>query len=447
MFYRLAFLVLGLWGSTALAGQAQQLNTAKLDSLLTALADNHQLMGSLALSHDGQVVYRRAFGDQQAAGNTKNPATAATRYRIGSVTKLFTATIIFQLIEEKKLTLTTPLATFFPQLPNAGRITIDQLLSHRSGLHDFVGDTAYAGYETRPQTTAQLLARMQQNTSDFEPGAKFAYSNSNYVVLGYVIEKLTGRTYAQALQKRIVAKAGLQNTYYGGKIDPQNHEASSYVPAAPGWAAAPETDMSIPGGAGSIVSTPIALTRFLEVLFGGKLVSMESLRQMETMRDGYGRGMFQLPFAGKADYGHNGSIDGFHTLAFYFPNDKLAVALCANAGAPAALNTALLGALSSYFRLPFKIPNFQAKAFVPTLAALDRRVGTYASPQFPLKIVLTKASGTLIAQATGQGPLTLEPVSADVFTFEPAGIRMDFDPAKPIFTLQQAGRSFVFTKE
>ncbi len=426
----------------SLAAPAQTLNTAKLDSLLTALGTHDKLMGSLVLSRDGKVVYSRAVGYRQVDGTTNVPATAATRYRVGSITKMFTATMIFQLIDEKKLTLETPLATFFPQLPNARTITIDQLLSHRSGLHDFASDGAELGYKS----PAEMLALIAKTTPDFEPGARFAYSNSNYVVLGYLLEKLTKQPYAQALQKRVVAKAALQNTYYGGKITPAKQEAFSYERNGTSWKPGPETDMSVPGGAGAIVSTPTDITRFLEALFGGKLVSPASLLAMQTTRDKFGRGLMLLPFSGHPGYGHGGIIDDFRSIASYFPNEKLAVALCSNSG-PGSIDEAIVGVLSIYFNQPYKIPTFAASAYAPTPADLDRYAGTYGSPAIPLKITVTKEGATLRAQATGQGAFVLEAVSAGVFKFDQAGIKMVFDPARPTFLLQQGGKEYPFTKE
>jgi D-alanyl-D-alanine carboxypeptidase len=437
-------LLAALLGAATFTTQAQRLNTAKLDSLLTSLAANNKMMGSLAVSRAGQVVYSHAFGSAQLAPNV--PATPATRYRMGSISKMFTATMIFQLIEEKKLTLDTKLATFFPQLPNAKTITIDQLLSHRSGLHSLTDDAAYLGYMTQPKTQAELLAIMAATKPDFEPGAKFAYSNSNYIVLGYLVEKLGKQPYAQALQKRVAAKAGLKNTYYGGKIDPAKQEALSYKPGPGGWVLDTETDMSIPGGAGSVVSTPADLDRFLEALFGGKLVSAASLDEMKTIRDGFGRGLMLLPFGSKQSYGHGGAIDGFRSMASYFPDDKLAITLSTNAQSY-PLNDAMLGILSICFNQPYKIPDFAAPAFVPAAADLDRYAGTYASPQIPLKVTFKKDGNTLLSQATGQQPFPLEPVSRGVFKYDAAGIRAEFAADKPTFTLKQGGREFVFTKE
>ena len=444
MWHRPTLALASLLSLGTLASQAQTLNTAKLDSLLTALAANNKEMGSLAISQAGKVVYSRAFGAAQLAPNV--PATPATHYRVGSISKMFTATMILQLIEEKKLTLATPLATFFPQLPNAKAITIDQLLSHRSGLHSFTSDPAYPSYMTQPKTQAEMLALIAPTKPDFEPGTNYAYSNSNYVVLSYIIEKLTKMPYAQALQKRITTKAGLKDTYYGGKIDPAKQEAFSYAGGPSGWKLMPETDMSIPSGAGAIVSTPADLDRFLEALFGGRLVSAASLGEMKTIRDGYGRGLMLLPFGSKQSYGHGGSIDGFLSMASYFPDDKVAVAVCTN-GQQYPLNDLMLGILSIYFGKPYKIPNFAAPAYVPAAADLDRYAGTYASPQIPLKVTLTKEGNTLRSQATGQGAFALEPVSQGVFKFDQAGIRVDFDPAKPTFTLKQGAGTYVFTKE
>jgi D-alanyl-D-alanine carboxypeptidase len=443
MLARLLFLT-GLVSAAIPAAHAQQLNTAKLDSLLTSLATYNKMMGSLAVSRNGQVVYNHAFGYAQL--EPKTPATTATRYRMGSITKMFTAVMIFQLIEEKKLTLGTSLATFFPQLPNAKTITIDQLLSHRSGLHNITADGAYLGYMTQPKVQAELLTIMSNYPPDFEPGAKFDYSNSNYIVLGYIVEKLGKQPYAQALQKRIVAKAGLQNTYYGGKIDPQKQEAFSYKPGPGGWQPDVETNMSTPGGAGAVVSTPTNIDRFLEALFAGKLVSATSLGEMKTIRDGFGRGLMLMPFHGKPGYGHGGIIDGFQSLAAYFPDDKLTVTLSTNAHSY-VLGDAMGGVLSICFNQPYKIPDFAAAAFVPAPADLDRYAGTYASPSIPLKITFTKDGNTLIGQAVGQQPIPLEPVSLGVFKFDPAGIVAEFDAAKPVFTLKQGGGTFVFTKQ
>ena len=426
-----------LLAGTALAQStpAAPFNKPRLDSLLTGLEANHRAMGSLTLSQDGKVVYSRAFGQQQPGV----PATAATRYRIGSISKLFTATMLMQLVEEGRLKLDAPLATWFPQLPNATRITLDQLLHHRSGLHDFTRDAAYPTYMSQPRTQAQMLTTIGQLTPDFEPGARFEYNNTNYVLLGYILEKAGGQPYAQALQKRISGKLNLKDTYYGGRIDGKKHEAASFKWAGSAWQPEPETDMSIPGGAGALVSTTPDLDRFIEGLFGGKLVKPASLQLMMPLQDNYGMALLMMPFDGKKGYGHNGAIDEFRSTVLYYPTEKLALAYCQNGG-NFPLNDVLIGALASYYGKPYRLPDLRPATSVNVAAAdLNQLTGTYASTQIPLKITVTASGTTLTAQATGQPALPLTAKSKTQFTFDQAGIMMDFDAAQHTFTLRQGG--------
>lgn len=425
-------------------GSAQTLNKAKLDSLFTALADHNKAMGSIALSQNGVVVYSRSIGYENMAGATKTPATPATRYRVGSISKMFTAVMIFQLIEEGKLTLAAPLSTYFPQLPNAKSITIGSLLSHRSGLRDFTKDTTYQTYLSQPKTETEILALISQAKPAFEPNAKFEYSNSNYVVLGYIIERITKQPYGEALQQRIASKVGLKDTYRGGKIDPKRHESNSYRFIS-SWQPASETDMSIPGGAGAVVSTPNDMTRFIEALFMGKLVSKQSLNQMTPITHGYGMGMIQFPLGTNRAYGHNGGIDGFASTLAYFPTERLALAYCTN-GQAYPVNDIMIGVLSIYFQAPYRIPRFK-EAAIPSPAEIAQYTGTYASTQMPLKIEVTAKGSALQAQATGQSAFPLTLVDKDTFTFDPAGIRMEFVPGRREMLLKQGGRSYLFKIE
>lgn len=206
----------------------------------------------------------------------------------------------------------------------------------------------------------------------------------------------------------------------------------------------PETDMSIPGGAGSVVSTPTDMTKFIEVLFSLKLVSQNSLDQMKTITEGFGMGMFQIPFYTKKGYGHNGGIDGFGSNLSYFPEDSLAVAYCTN-GMVFPMNDILIGILSIYFGREYSIPTFNSLALKPE--ELDKYLGIYSSTQLPLKITITKDKSTLIAQATGQSAIPLEAAEKDKFKFDAAGIVLEFNTDKNEMTLKQGGGVFIFTKD
>jgi D-alanyl-D-alanine carboxypeptidase len=424
---------------------SQSFNKPRLDSLMNVLAEKNKAMGSLTLSKNGAVVYSRAIGYSFISGNEKLPATHQTKYRIGSISKIFTATMIFQLIEDGKLTLTMTVDKYFPQLPNANKITISNLLNHRSGLHNFTEDPEYLNWMTQSKTQDDMLGIISKSPVDFQPNEKFSYSNSNYVVLGYIIEKASKQSYSKYLSNRITSKIGLSNTYVGTKTDTKKNESFSYR-FLNGWEQAPETDMSIPCGAGAIVSTPADLTKFMESLFSLKLVSNSSLMQMKTMTDGYGMGMFQIPFHEKSAYGHNGGIDGFLSTLAYFPEDSLAVAYCTN-GEVYPMNDILIGVLSIYFDKPYSIPTFTPSSISLRTEDLDKYLGVYSSTQIPLKITITKNNTTLISQATGQSSFPLEATEKDKFEFDPAGIKVEFNPDKNEMTLKQGGETVLFTKE
>lgn len=337
---------------------AQQLNSGKLDSLLNAVSINNKGMGSLTVSQNGKVIYQKAMGQSRVAAGKPVPATVHTRYRIGSITKMFTAVMIFQLIEENKLSLNTPLTKFYPQLPNANKITIGMMLNHRSGLRNYTNDLSYESYMLKEQTHSQMLANIAKLKPEFEPDAKAAYSNANYLLLGYIVEKLSGKTYKEALKVCITNKIGLINTYYGGKTNVANNEAYSFAYTA-GWLQKPETDMSVPGGAGAIVSTPTDLVKFIEALFDGKLIGKQQLEAMKTIKDDYGMGMSSVKFNNRISYGHSGSLDGFSSILGYFPDEKMAFAYCSNGVIETfTANDIIGGVLRIYFNRPYNIPTF-----------------------------------------------------------------------------------------
>ena len=162
---------------------------------------------------------------------------------------------------------------------------------------------------------------------------------------------------------------------------------------------------------------------------------------MKTMTDGFGMGMFQIPFYEKSAYGHNGGIDGFASTLAYFHEDNLAVAYCTN-GQVYPMNNILIGVLSIYFNKPYSIPTFNLKT-----EDLDKYLGVYSSTQIPPKITITKNAITLFAQVTG-GPLfSLDPTEKDKFKCDPMGVTIEFNPGKSELTIKEGENRFLFTKE
>ncbi len=422
--------------------RAQSFDKEKMDSLFTLMAQHDQGMGSISLYQNGQEIYAHAIGLADIEQNIK--ATPESKYRIGSVSKTFTATIIMQMVQENKLSMDTPLQAFFPQIPNADKITLAHLLRHRSGLYNYTNQADFRNWMDQAKSKEELLEIFVENGVDFEPGEKFAYANTNYVLLSFIAEQVDNQPFADILQARIIKPLSLKHTYFGGKINSGQGEAYSYY-WVDGWQLATETDMSHPQGAGSIVSTPADVDAFLVALFNGKLVSEASLNQMTEIIGGYGIGLIQFPFYVKKAYGHDGRIDEFYAMTGYFPKDKLAITYLSN-GIDMPINDIMIAALSIYFGRDYMLPDFKP-ALRLSPETLDQYPGTYSSPTFPLKVTITQHDSTLIGQATGQPSFPLEAIEENIFQFQSAGLVLEFVPGEKLMILKQGGGEYHLHKE
>jgi len=300
-------------------------NLRGLDSLFDQLRDGKRIMGSIAISKNGNMLYSRAIGYSCYNDSEKVYSTENTKYRIGSISKTFTSTIIFQLIASGAISLETPLAKYYPDFPNAEEITIGNLLNHRSGIRNFTK----IKMQTKPRTREEMMEIISKSYSRSQPGTSTLYSNANYLILGYVIEKMLNKPFEEILKDSIVSKIGLKDTYFGHEPNIKNNESFSYN-LTRGWAQQPATDLSIPGASGGILSTPTDLTRFMEALFSRKLVEQSGLDKMKTITHDYGMGMTEFAFHSKKAYGQVGGIDHFQSVVAYFPEDGVAVAFCSN---------------------------------------------------------------------------------------------------------------------
>jgi len=437
----LSFLILILSGFQPVF--SQKFNKEKLDSFFDGLSAYNKSMGSVLIARNDSVVYGRSIGYGIFNDVKKELLSEKSKYRIGSITKMFTAVVVFQLIEEHTLALSTPLSVYFPHVANSDKITIATLLSHRSGLYNYTND--WDSWRFTPQTQEQMLAIITGKKADFEPGTKTAYSNSNYLLLGYIIEKICKKTYAEVVKERITSKVNLQDTYYGGKANAGNREVYSYQWAKGTWQQQPETDMSVAAGAGGLVSTPSDLAKFIRALFSHKLISDTSLHHMLTIKDGEGLGIEQLPFYDKLVYGHSGMIDLFQSWLLYFPKEGVSVVYSSNGYGGLGINDILKGILHIYFDKAFAIPNFNIIQLKPE--ELDKYTGIYICRQPDMKLTIKKEGNALIGQATGQSSFLLEAIGQNKFQFNQAGIIIEFFPDKKEMMLRQGGGSYSFAKE
>lgn len=413
----------------------------KLDNYFNTLERNNKFMGSVAVSKNGELIYSKSVGFADV--ENKVNANQNSKYRIGSITKSFTAVLILKAAEQKKLNLNQTIDKWFPSIKNAKQITIKHLLSHRSGIHNFTNNEDYLTWNTQPKTEKQMVEIIRKGGSDFTPGSRAEYSNSNYVLLTYILEKTLKKFYADLLEEYIVKPIGLADTYVFGKINPNKNECKSYR-YDDTWKAEPETDFTVPLGAGAIISTPTDLTKFADALFGGKLLTIKSLETMKTIQDGYGIGLFQFPFDGKLCYGHTGGIDGFSSVYSHIPEDNISYALISN-GTRMNNNDISLAVLSAVYGKPYEIPVFTTYSVPPK--ELDNYAGVYATEAIPLKITITNERNTLYAQGTGQPKFPLEATDKHIFKFDQAGAKLVFYPSEKKFILFQGGGQIEFTKE
>lgn len=418
----------------------------KLNAFFEALHQHDKFMGSAAILHGDELVFHEAFGFMDA---DQHPADPETIYHIGSITKTMTVALVLKLVEEGKLTLSDTLDQFYPNIPNADNITIEHLLRHRSGLVNFTNMPEYAQYYTEEITREELLNLFIEYGTEFEPDERFEYSNTGYVLLGYIIEDITGMTYGEVFEKYITGTAGLSRTFYDTEYSGQYLLADSFTRVEQ-WQKLPKTNMSIPHAAGGVASTVEETARFFKALFDGKIITQESLEIMTTLTDGLGMGIFRIPFYDKYAYGHTGGIDGFHAVAAYFPDEDVSFAILSN-GLNYVMNDITIGLLSLTFGHDFEIPDFEAEEseFIHlSVEEMARYTGNYTSEQLPLEIRFFEQEGRLMSQATGQGAFPLTAVSETTMKFEPAGIVIEFsdftDGRYRAFTLKQMGQEFQF---
>lgn len=421
--------------------QDNSFDANKLDSYFDAIKEHWY--GSVSVSKGGEVVFQKSVGFADVDAGIQ--ASADSRYLIGSISKMFTSYLVLNAVDEGLLSLSDDLSKYFPdsKIENADSITIDNLLYHRSGIHDvFEGSSDYLEWNTKPHTREQLIERIALAKSDFTPNSDCRYCNSGYILLTFILEKVYGKSYADLLQEKIAKPLNLQNTYYGGKIDPSANECRSYTYAGD-WHLEPETDLSIPQGAGALVSTPSDLTKFAYALFtsefGAKVVD-----RMKTVLGPLGRGLFPIPFYARIGFGHTGGIDGFSSVLCHFDEDDVVVAVCSNAS-DFNQNDILIAILNTVYGIEYEIPSFTCVEL--SAEQLESYTGVYSSEALHMDLTITTNGKILYGQATGQTVFALTSKSDGQFECLKAGLVIDIDVAERKLTLYQGGGKFEFLKK
>ncbi|WP_342374298.1 serine hydrolase [Myxococcus stipitatus] len=325
-------LVLGV--SPALAAGKKE----SIDKLASKYLEYRQFNGTVLVANDQGVILKKGYG--MANFEWRIPATPDTKFRLGSITKQFTSMAIMQLVAEGKLRLDDPLSKMLPEYrqDTGSRITLTHLLNHTSGIPSFTNRPDFESKIARnPLTSAELIKQYASGDLEFEPGTKYAYNNSGYYLLGVIIERVSGKSYAQALKERIFDPLGMKSTGYDVSAEIIEKRASGYESTPDGIRNAPYIDMGIPAAAGALYSTVEDLYLWDRALATDKLLSAEHRQRMFAPGlSGYAFGWQHHDVKlgdGKTGIklvGHGGGIEGFSTIILRSPDTKEVVILLSN---------------------------------------------------------------------------------------------------------------------
>lgn len=423
-------------GQAPAAGVDRSTIVARIDSLATAFVDSTPVPSvAIAVLRGGDVLALKAFG--YAELERQRPATAETVYRIGSLTKQFTAAAIMRLVEQGRIRLDDDVSKYVPGFPLRGqRVTLRHLLNHTSGIHNYTAKPEWARRWADDLSPDSITAFVARDTFDFAPGTRYSYSNTGYVLLGMVIEKVSNGPYAAFIDREFFKPLGLTGSSYCPSLpaDPAfavgyDRRGGSTVPTA-------YLSMTHPYAAGALCMTAPDFLAWQRALSAGRVVSPASYARMTTpdtliggrrMTYGFGLGVGMLE--GHRAISHSGGINGFTSFHFHFPDDSLGIVVFDNS------TSADPGSLArNIARVVFGIAPVGRVRVPPAapLAAADRAklVGTYdliAPTGAPLIFTVRVEGDLLIGAAMGQGSMPLIHLGGNVFTaaFDPT-LRLTF---------------------
>jgi len=402
---------------------AAQDTNARFEQIIQYYVSNHQFMGSVLVAKGDQTLLDRGYGSADLEWNVPNSPTG--KFRLGSITKQFTAACILLLEKRGKLNVQDPVKKYVPDAPPSwDKITIYHVLTHTSGVPNFTNFPDYRSSEAMATTPQQLLDRFKNKPLDFEPGTKWSYSNSGYVLLGYIIEKVSGGSYQRFLQENIFNPLGMKDSGYDSNSAVILHRVSGYTRGPDGIENAGYINMTVPFSAGGLYSTTEDLLRWHRGLFGGKVLSAASLQKMTTpFKNNYAMGLMVETHHGRRVISHGGGIEGFNTAASYWPDDKLSVIVLANLNgqAPDEIANDLAAVVhGEQVTLPSERKGTELSA-----EALKPYVGVYEY-QPGLNLTITQDKGHLMAQLTGQPQLHIYPESPTKFFWKEVDAQIEF---------------------
>jgi CubicO group peptidase (beta-lactamase class C family) len=335
----LSFCSILFFASVTSFAQTTAANNPKLteafDSIMKKEFKANEPGASVIVVKKGQVIYKKGFGIADMELNV--PVNADMNFRIGSITKQFTAVCILQLAEQGKLSLQDDIKKYIPDYTIKEPITIEHLLTHTSGIKSYTNVDSFWKSMRTDMTPRAIIALTEKDTLEFKPGAKWNYNNTGYVMLGYIIEKVSGKTYEEYVQQNIFKPLGMSNSYYGSDTRIIKNRAKGYKSNDKDFLNSDYISMTLPHAAGSLLSTVEDLWRWNKALYSYKLIKKEWVDKAitpYTLSDGkpttYGYGLGVSKVQGSKSIEHGGGIPGFLTMGMYLPAEDIFVAVFSN---------------------------------------------------------------------------------------------------------------------
>ena len=431
------------WFPTAAQHTARTDVVARLDSLADDFVRNAPAAGAtFAVVHHGDTLLLRGAGEKDREHHLS--ADRQTVYRLGSLTKQFTSAAIMRLVESGRLHLTDTLGVLLPEYPQWSHVTLRQLLNHTSGIHSYTSNEAWAATWNNDLTPAQIVEFVVKDTFDFAPGTRYRYNNTGYVLLGAVLERVTGRPYAEHLTQTFFSPLGMRSAVYCPSRMTDPAHAAGYSLSKGELSPAVYLSMSHPFSAGALCMSVTDFLRWQSALRDGRIVNPATYALMSASdttsngaRTGYGFGLASGRLGAHAIVRHGGAVNGFNTSELWFPDDSLQVVVFANT---AGSNPDLVASNMASAVLGVPLQPRPVPLVALPLPAADRAKyeGTYdlALPNgavLPLKIWVDGDALVSQAEGPGQGKIVLRYLGKDTFG-------ADFDPSLRITIMFENGK-------
>jgi CubicO group peptidase (beta-lactamase class C family) len=414
----------GIFASLAITPCVAQ-DAARMDQVIQSYVDSNKFMGAVLVARGDRVLLNKGYGFANL--EWKIPNTPDTRFRLGSITKQFTAASVLLLEEQGKLRIEDPIRKYLPDVPEAwSKITIFNLLTHTSGIPNFTALPDYEASKATAISPQQRIARLRDQPLDFDPGTKWAYSNSGYAVLGELIEKMSGVPYAQFVRDNIFTPIGMNDSGYDSNSAIIERRASGYRKEAAGALLNAEyIDMTVPYAAGGLYSTTEDLLKWEIALFSDKVVSAASLTKMITpFMSNYAFGLFVEQRGGHELIWHDGGIDGFGTELHYWPDQRIKVVVLANEESSA--RTDIAAKLDDLAQGRAVILTSERKEISLSRNLLKPYLGTYQAAA-GTRMMVTQEGSQLFSQISGQAKFAIYPESETRFFWKVVDAQADFE--------------------